>query len=47
MTIRESERNKSNLRGDVDNYCKLMLDGLQGVAYENDSQVTVLTGIKS
>lgn len=47
VTIRESDRNKSNLRGDVDNYCKLMLDGLQGVAYENDAQVTVLTGIKS
>src|SRR5262245_17741489 len=26
----------SPLRGDIDNYVKLVLDGLQGVAFEND-----------
>ena len=25
--------------GDLDNYCKVMFDALQGLAYENDSQI--------
>lgn len=29
-------------RGDVDNYCKSILDGLNGVAYEDDRQITRL-----
>lgn len=29
----------SPLRGDIDNYVKLVLDGLQGVAFENDQRV--------
>lgn len=29
----------SPLRGDIDNYLKLVLDGLNGVAYNDDSQV--------
>jgi Holliday junction resolvase RusA-like endonuclease len=29
-------------RGDVDNYTKALLDGLQGYAYENDKQVVEL-----
>lgn len=29
-------------RGDCDNYCKGLLDGLQGVLYENDRQITDL-----
>jgi len=28
--------------GDVDNYCKSILDGLNGVAYEDDDQVVEL-----
>lgn len=31
------------LRGDVDNYAKLVLDGLNGAAYDDDSQITELT----
>lgn len=26
-------------RSDIDNFCKLLMDGLQGLAYQNDSQV--------
>ena len=29
-------------RGDIDNLAKSVLDGLQGVAYKNDSQVYIL-----
>lgn len=30
------------LRGDVDNYAKLVLDGLNGAAYVDDNQITEL-----
>lgn len=30
------------LRGDLDNYCKGLLDGMQGAAFENDRQVAEL-----
>lgn len=33
---------RSTLRGDVDNYAKSILDGLNGVAFEDDKQVHVL-----
>ena len=36
----------SPLRGDLDNYVKLVLDGLQGVAYPNDRQVMVISAAK-
>ena len=29
----------SKLRGDIDNYLKLLMDGLNGIAYEDDKQV--------
>lgn len=32
--------------GDADNFCKSVLDGLNGVAYEDDCQVTMLKVIK-
>jgi crossover junction endodeoxyribonuclease RusA len=32
--------NKSDLRGDLDNYAKTVLDALNGVAWEDDKQVT-------
>ena len=38
-------RNKSNpskLRGDIDNYAKSILDGLNGVAYTDDKQIVSL-----
>ena len=44
ITIR-SMRNKSNpskLRGDIDNYAKSILDGLNGVAYTDDKQIVSL-----
>lgn len=37
----------SPLRGDIDNYVKTVLDGLQGVAYENDRQVVRLGAVKA
>jgi Holliday junction resolvase RusA-like endonuclease len=37
---------KSPLRGDIDNYAKSILDGLNGVAFKDDSQVRSLTVVK-
>jgi crossover junction endodeoxyribonuclease RusA len=36
----------TKLRGDLDNYIKLLMDGLNGVAWEDDKQVTVIIGSK-
>lgn len=38
---------KSKLRGDLDNYVKTVLDALNGVAWEDDSQVVKIIGIKA
>lgn len=35
----EGWENESRLRGDIDNYVKLTLDGLNGVAFTDDKQV--------
>lgn len=32
----------SSLRGDIDNYVKLVMDGLNGVAYPDDNQIVYL-----
>lgn len=37
---------KNPLVGDADNYVKSVMDGLNGVAYEDDCQVTVLKVLK-
>lgn len=38
----ETEEKKSSLRGDIDNYAKSILDGLNGKAYVDDRQVVKL-----
>jgi Holliday junction resolvase RusA-like endonuclease len=42
----ESIDNESKLRGDLDNYIKSILDGLNGVAYTDDKQVHKIEGKK-
>jgi Holliday junction resolvase RusA-like endonuclease len=42
ITVKE----ESKLRGDLDNYVKSLLDGLNGVAYEDDKQVVNLKAFK-
>lgn len=37
--LSETDYPKSALRGDIDNYLKLVMDGLNGIAYEDDSQI--------
>lgn len=39
-------KEESKLRGDVDNYVKSLLDGLNGVAFDDDSQVVNLKAFK-
>ena len=41
------EKWSSPLRGDIDNYAKAILDGLQPEAFDNDRQVTLLVVEKS
>jgi len=44
ITIRsmQNKNNPSKLRGDIDNYAKSVLDGLNGVAYTDDKQIVSL-----
>jgi Holliday junction resolvase RusA-like endonuclease len=37
-----SKFTKSELRGDIDNYAKSVLDALNGVAFKDDKQVIIL-----
>lgn len=45
VTISETTE-ESNLRGDVDNYVKSLMDGLNGIAYDDDGQVVNLKAFK-
>jgi len=38
----QDESNPSKLRGDIDNYAKSVLDGLNGIAYTDDRQIVSL-----
>jgi len=44
MTITELDHNQeqSKLRGDIDNYAKAVLDGLNTIAYADDKQIVSL-----
>lgn len=41
-----SVKEESSLRGDLDNYLKSLLDGLNGIAYEDDGQVVNIRAFK-
>lgn len=47
VTIIELDQEPTKLRGDIDNYVKLILDALNGVAWDDDRQVVILTAAKS
>jgi crossover junction endodeoxyribonuclease RusA len=42
----EVEKETSPLRGDIDNYAKSILDGLNGIAFDDDRSVRYLKVIK-
>jgi crossover junction endodeoxyribonuclease RusA len=45
ITVKESKYT-SGLRGDIDNYVKSIMDGLNGVAYVDDKLVTEIKAVK-
>ena len=42
INLQNITQNDSKLRGDLDNYIKLLMDGLNGVAWADDKQVTLI-----
>jgi crossover junction endodeoxyribonuclease RusA len=46
VVVKPIDGTPSKLRGDIDNYVKLLMDGLNGVAWLDDKQVTVIKAEK-
>lgn len=46
IIVEPHEDPKSKLRGDLDNYVKTLLDGLNGIAWDDDRQVVKITAVK-
>ena len=46
LMIMESTGTTSKLRGDLDNYVKLLMDGLNGIAWTDDKQVHQILAVK-
>lgn len=47
VTVTETKETvKPSLRGDIDNYIKSIMDGLNGAAYQDDRQVYKMTVTK-
>lgn len=44
--VTTSPHNSKTLRGDLDNYIKLTLDALNGVAWKDDGQVVRINAVK-
>jgi crossover junction endodeoxyribonuclease RusA len=47
VTVEKYPDGASKLRGDVDNYLKTVMDGLNGVAWEDDKQVHAVVAEKT
>lgn len=46
ITVFPHEAETQKLRGDIDNYVKTIMDGLNGVAWDDDKQVTYVAAEK-
>ena len=46
ITVLRSPHGAKTLRGDIDNYVKLTLDALNGVAWDDDRQVVRVSAVK-